>query len=39
MDTEGTVEDDAQEESQGLLLDFVEYIKVITMATGILSVI
>jgi len=27
VDTEGTVEDDAQEESQGLLLDFVEYIK------------
>lgn len=35
VDTEGTVEEDAQEESQGLLFDFVEYIKVITMATGI----
>ena len=28
MEAEGTVEQDAQEESQGLLGEFVEYIKV-----------
>jgi len=27
VDTEGTLENDVQEESQGLLLDFVEYVK------------
>lgn len=32
VDTEGTVENDAQEESQGLLSDFVEYIKVVIQA-------
>lgn len=30
VDTEGTMENDVQEESQGLLFDFVEYIKVLS---------
>jgi len=35
VDTEGTVENDVQEESQGLLSDFVEYIKVVVQASSI----
>lgn len=34
VDTEGTVENDVQEESQGLLFDFVEYIKVVIQASS-----
>lgn len=34
VDTEGTVEDDVQDGNQGLLFDFVEYIKVVVQASS-----
>jgi hypothetical protein len=37
VDTEGTLENDVQEESQGLLLDFVEYIKVRSSGPAVFS--
>ena len=37
VDTEGTLENDVQEESQGLLLNFVEYIKVRSSGAAVFS--